>query len=121
MITALEDLPEGVLGFEASGEVSGSDYEQVLVPAIERGLETNDKLRLIYVLGPDFEGYSAAALWDDTKVGMHHLFSFERIALVTDHETYRHMFKGFGFLIPGHVKTFDNAELDAAKAWIGEG
>jgi SpoIIAA-like len=120
MIEVIEGLPEGVLGFEAKGEVSGDDYEQVLIPAVERALEGQKKIRMLYVLGSEFDGYSAAAMWDDTKVGMEHLFSWERIAVVTDHDSYRHLIKGFGFLIPAKVRVFGIGELEDAKAWIGE-
>ncbi|MFN8105479.1 MAG: hypothetical protein U0U69_13550 [Acidimicrobiia bacterium] len=35
MLEALVGLPEGVIGFEAVGEVHSGDYSDVLVPAIE--------------------------------------------------------------------------------------
>lgn len=118
MIEKIEGLPEDVLGFEAKGDVTGDDYERVLVPAIEERLTEGGKLSLLYVLGDDFGSYSAAAMWDDTKVGMKHLFSWERIAVVTDHDAYRNMIRGFGFTIPADVRVFATAELDAAKAWV---
>jgi hypothetical protein len=49
---------------------------------------------------------------------MSHLTAWERIAIVTDHSTYRHMVRVFGFMMPAEVKAFDVAELDAARAWI---
>ncbi len=121
MIVAIPDLPDGVLGFEASGEVTGEDYERVLIPAVEGALESHEKIRLLYLLGEGFEGYSAAAMWDDTKVGMEHLLSWERIAVVTDHDAYRRLVRGFGFLIPAQVRVFALDELDEARAWLGEG
>jgi hypothetical protein len=118
MVELIPGLPDNVLGMEAKGEVTGDDYEQVVMPAIERQLEANGKARVLYVLGPEFSGYSAAAMWDDAKVGMTHPFSWERIAVVTDHDSYRRLVKGFGFLIPGDVRVFGVAELEDAKAWI---
>lgn len=44
MIERIEGLPEDVLGFEAKGDVSGDDYERVLVPAIEERLERGGQL-----------------------------------------------------------------------------
>ena len=35
MLQLMPDLPDRVLGVVASGEVSASDYETVLVPAVE--------------------------------------------------------------------------------------
>lgn len=120
MIELIEDLPDDVVGLEAKGEVTGDDYEQVLIPAVERQLERHRKIRLLYLLGSEFSGLSAAAMWDDAKVGMEHPFLWERIAVVTDHDAYRRLFKGVGFLIPAKVRVFGVAELDEAKAWISE-
>jgi hypothetical protein len=120
MIELIPGLPDHVLGMEAKGEVTGEDYERVLIPALERQLEAGGKVRVLYVLGPEFSGYSAAAMWDDAKVGMAHPFSWERIAVVTDHDAYRRLVNGFGFLIPGEVRVFPVAALEDAKAWVGE-
>ena len=119
MIELIPDLPDNVLGIEAKGEVRGEDYEQVVIPAVHRLLESRGKVRLLYVLGSEFDGFTAAAMWDDTKVGVEHPFSWERIAVVTDHDAYRRLFKAVGFLIPAKMRTFELAELDEAKAWIG--
>jgi len=121
MIELIPDLPSGVVGMEAKGNVTGEDYERVVIPAVERAREQHERIRLFYVLGAEFEGFSPAAMWDDTRVGMRHPFSWERVAMVTDRETYRLVSKAWGFLIPGYVRVFDMSELDAAKAWISEG
>ncbi len=120
MIDFISGLPDNVLGIEAKGEVSGEDYERVVIPAVEDRLERHEKVRLLYLLGAEFGGYSASAMWEDTKIGMSHLFSWERIAVVTDEDAYRRLVKGFGFLVPADVRVFELAELDLAKAWITE-
>ena len=117
MITRIPDMPEGVVAFEAHGTVTGDDYANVLVPAVQDELEDHDRIRCLYVLGSDFTGYDGPALWDDTKVGLDHWGAWERIALVTDNGTYQGIVKAFGFLMPGEVKVFPLAERDAAVAW----
>jgi hypothetical protein len=70
-------------------------------------------------MGAEFEGYDAGALMADAGVGMSHLGSFERVAIVTDTEWLRgavHLFAGF---IPGEVRLFGTSESEAARAWIG--
>jgi hypothetical protein len=118
MIELIEGLPEGVVGFEAVGEVTAEDYESVAKPAIEGARVGRDKVRLLYVLGDRFSGYTAGAMWDDTKLGLSHPFSWERIAVVTDEGSMRTMVKGFGWLIPGEVKLFSVSELEDAKTWV---
>jgi hypothetical protein len=120
MIEVMNDLPERVLGLKASGEVTAEDYKTVLVPALEAQLTRHKKVRLLYVFGEQFTGYSGGAAWEDTKVGMKHLTSFERVAIVTDVDWIENMIKAFGFAVPGEVRVFDDDELEAARQWISE-
>jgi hypothetical protein len=120
MIQVMTDLPERVLGLRASGEVTAEDYKTVLVPAIEEQLTKHRKVRLLYVIGDEFKGYTGGAAWEDAKVGMKHLTSFERVAVVTDIDWIENMIKAFGFAIPGEVRVFDDDDLGAARQWICE-
>jgi hypothetical protein len=117
MISELPDLPDGVLGFRASGEVSADDYKTVLVPAIDRALEGGGKVRLVYELGGDYEGFEAGGVWQDLRLGTSHLTSFERLALVTDVDWIRRATKAFGFLMPGELEVFGLGEREAAARW----
>jgi len=120
MLELITDLPENVLGIRARGDVTAEDYQSVLVPAVETRLRTQKKLRLLYVLGPEFTGYTGAAAWEDTKVGMRHFTDFDRIAVVTDVDWVSRMVRAFGFVLPGDVRVFPNAEADRAQTWICE-
>ena len=120
MIEVIIDLPDRVLGLKARGEVTADDYRSTVVPAIEEKLTRFGKVRLLYVLGKDFEGYSGRAAWEDAKVGMKHLTSFERIAVVTDVDWVERTVKAFGFAFPGEVRVFDDDDLEEARHWISE-
>lgn len=120
MIEMLQDLPDNSLGFVATGTVTANDYETVIIPAVEALFARQDKVRLLYQLGPEFSGFEAAAMWDDAKIGMKHLGGWERIAVVSDVEWVRTGVKVFGVAIPGQVRVFHNAELAEAKRWIAE-
>lgn len=117
MIRVLEGLPGNVLGVEASGKVTDDDYERVLVPAIRERLDTSDKIRFVYVLGDEFEGWSMGAMWEDAKLGVGKLTAWEKVAVVTDKDLVKHMVKAFGWMVPGEVRVFDLGELGAAKEW----
>ena len=120
MIDLMTDLPDRVLGIRAHGEVVADDYKNVLVPAIEEKLTRHKKVRLLYVVDEDFTGYSGGAAWEDAKIGMKHLTSFERVAVVTDVDWIEKMIKAFGFALPGEVRVFDDDELERARRWISE-
>lgn len=120
MLKIIEDLPELVLGVEAHGKVTAEDYQSVLVPAVETRVARFAKLRLLYVLGPEFDGFTGGAAWQDAMLGMKHLTAFERVAVVTDSDWLAGAVRAFGFAIPAEVRTFEVSELDAARAWIVE-
>ena len=117
MIEPLPELPDGVIGFEAVGEVHSDDYRETLIPA----LESAEEIRIVYVLGDRFEGYSAGASWQDAKLGVHHHGKWRRAALVTDLDWVRHLTSVFGWAIPGEVQVFAVADLADAVAWAAAG
>lgn len=117
-VTIMSGLPDHVLGLRASGEIDDDDYEDVIIPAVEELLARHEGVRILYVLGEDFERFEADAMWEDAKMGLSHIGKWERIAFVTDHVGYRRAVKVFGFLMPGEVKVFPLAELDDASAWV---
>ena len=120
MIRILSGLPDNVVGFEAVGEVRGTDYKEVLLPALDEALENQQKIRLLYILGDEFKGYSGGAMWQDTKLGFEHLRAWEKIAVVTDTGWVRDGVKAFGWMVPGEVKTYPTDALQAARAWVAE-
>lgn len=120
MIEALKGFPANVLAFACEGRVTKSDYETVLIPAVEKALAQQGKIRLYYQIEPSFSGIEPGAMWDDFKVGMEHLVRWERIAVVTDVDWIRHTFRAFSFVIPGVAKVFRSAEQAKAREWIME-
>ena len=120
MIELLSEYPDNVVALRGHSKVTGEDYERDLIPAIEEKLKLHKKIRMLYHLGGDFSGYTAAAMWDDAKVGLQHLTAFEKIAVVTDTHWVSEAVKVFGYFIPCPVRTYDNNQLTEAKAWICE-
>ena len=117
MLETIPDLPAGVIGFRADGELHSDDYEQVLIPAVDAQLATGEGIRIVMVF-PEWSGMSSGATWDDLKMGMEHLTSWKKLALVTDIDWMTHLTKLFGWMTPGEMKTFPMAERDAAVAWV---
>ena len=115
MIEELGDMPEGVIGFEASGRIRAEDYRDVVLPALEHAAATGE-VRFVIVMR-DFEGMSGGAVWQDLKVGIEHFRAWKRIALVTDIAWMRDLTSLFGWMTPGEVKTFPLARRDEAIQW----
>lgn len=115
MLNPLADLPPGVIGFEASGKLGTTDYEDVLLPAIQKAA-TDGEVRIVIVM-PKFEGLTPGAIWQDLKMGVEHWRKWKRIALVTDVDWMARGVDWFGWMTPGEVKHFQLADRAAAIAW----
>ena len=120
MIQLIDGLPEGTLGLSFHGQVSGDDYDTVLVPALDRAIDLHDRVRTLLRFGSDFEGYSLEAAWDDTLVGLRHWRGFERMAIVSDVPWLRTAIRAVAGLLPCPVRLFDEAEEQDARLWLAE-
>ena len=120
MIEEITRLPAGTLGFKISSNVTGDDYDRGLTPAIDKSIEEFDRIKLLAQIGPNFEGFSLDAAWDDAKLGLRHWNGFERVAVATDVGWMRTMIKAIGFMMPCPVQLFELDEIDDAKRWLSE-
>ncbi len=114
----LEGFPPDVVAISAIGRIDRAAYEKQLIPLIEEHVAREGKVNLLYILGPEFEGYTAGAAWDDAKLGLLHLTDFARIAVVSDIEWIRLAVKMFAPLLKSRMRLFHLSELDQAKEWI---
>jgi SpoIIAA-like len=125
MVERLTDMPPGTIGLRASGELTRRDYDDTLLPALKEAVESGEPVRLLFQMAPDFEKFSPGALLEDTKtgltLGLGHLSAWKRTALVTDVEWIRRTVELLGWMTPGELRLFPNAELDAAKEWVAGG
>lgn len=120
MIRLLHDMPAGVLGFEAVDDVEKEDYENVIVPVLNKAIAEHGKVRVVYVLGPEFDDYEGEAVWEDLKLGVRHPASFERMAIVTNARWAAPAMKILSVLLPGQARVFRLPELELAKRWAAE-
>lgn len=117
MLTKLEDLPEGVIGFEAHGKLTAKEYEATLIPEALAALDGGD-VRLLFVLGDDFAGFELGGIWDDTVFGLRQHFNFDRIAIVTGSSVLASLIHSLAFLIPGDVHVFKPENVQRAMSWL---
>ena len=118
MIRLLQDLPAGVVGFEATGKLTSSDYLEVLGPALDAATASGAKIRIVLVFPEQFGGMEAGAVWQDMKLGLREWRQWERIALVTDVDWMRQGLRIFAWAVPGEVQDFPLSERDRAVSWV---
>ena len=118
MLEKLTGLPREIDGLKAIGTVTKEDYEKFFEPVVDDARREGRRLRFLYQLGPEFEGFTPGAAWEDAKLGLRALRLFEGCAIVTDVGWIRESTRLIGFLMPCPVRVFGNGERDAAVAWL---
>jgi hypothetical protein len=118
MIEQIENLPENVVGFRASGKVTKDEYDTILIPAVDKQANETGKLRYLFVLDTDVSNLTGGAWYDDIKMGLKHLLQWKKIAIVSDQKGVNKFTNVFGHVMPGEVKAFTIAELATAKTWL---
>jgi len=119
VLERIENLPNGITGLRATGTVSKDDYDDVVHPLLSEARREGRRIRLLYHLPPEFDGFTPGAAWEDAHIGFRHLRLFERLAIVSDKDWIRGVARGVGMLLPCPNKVFRDAEWDEALAWLG--
>ena len=116
----IDEMPPGTIGFEAIGEVEDDDWEKQVEPILRAEMAEGQKIRLLYLLGPEAREVEGDAMTADTGFRARFATSFERVAVVSDETWMRPAMRALSFLLPGKAKGFPVAELEAARAWVAE-
>ena len=118
MIEELSGLPAHTVGFKMSGKLHDEDYKK-FVPIVDAEIAKEGKVNFLAQL-EDFHGWDLHALWDDVKFATTHCTKIKRIAMVGDRSWEKWMATVCKPFTMAKVRYFDTAEIEAAKAWLGE-
>ena len=115
----IENMEDDVFAIKVSGKLTHQDYRDHLIPALEKMIATNGKIKLL-IEAEDFHGWEWQAAFDDLKTGVKYRKDFSRVAIVGDQEWERSLSKLFSFIISGEVCYFSIKQFADAKKWIIE-
>ncbi len=116
MFTIVNGLPEDILGVLISGKTTATDYDQ-LNPLMEKHKMMHGTIKFyIEIVDLDF---SAGAIWEDLKTGLHYWKDFNFVALVTDKKWLDNTIEAVAAIIPGlKVKGFRLEDRKKALEWL---
>lgn len=107
-----------VLEIKIEGKLTEKDYES-FVPEIE-ALMKKGKIRMLLEL-VQFHGWTAGALWEDTKFAARHFNDIELIAIVGDKSWERGMAVFCKPFTTATIRYFDFSKIEEARKWIMQG
>src|SRR4051794_21198599 len=117
MIERIEGLPAGGAGGRGNGKLTREDYDAVVVPLLAEVQREQRRLRcLIEVDG--FDGITPDAAFEDIKLGLRAMGSFDGCAVVSDLPSVGQALRLPGFLMPYPLRIFPVGRRDEATAWL---
>ncbi|WP_134087920.1 STAS/SEC14 domain-containing protein [Olivibacter sp. XZL3] len=118
MLEKIEALPPHVFGVRASGDVSGKDIIDVLLPGLEKLSSQYGEIHYLLILNTPVNDFNVNAWFQNMVTGMKHLHEWKKMAIVTDEENVHTFTDMASKLIPGVAKGFSHTDVGTAVAWL---
>ena len=117
MAIKLQEKQDGnVLEVALTGRLAKEDYE-MFVPVVERLVGKHGKVRLLVAMH-DFHGWTAGAIWEDTKFAAHHFRDIERLAFVGETKWQHGMAVFCKPFTAATVRYFPHDAMREAREWV---
>lgn len=108
-----------ILVIRARGKLTDSDYRERLAPRVQSLLDHSSRLRVMFVMDDDFEGWTLAAAWANTIFDLKHRRDFEKVAMVGAPKWEEWCVKGAAsLLMNGQLATYRHDQLPEAWEWL---
>jgi hypothetical protein len=120
MLSILDDAPDNVVAFRATGEIDKNDYTDTLVPAVDYQVKKQGKINFMLVLDTSLKNFTMGAFLKDLGVGLKHFTKWHKMAIVSESGGINKFTDLFSYVSPGEAKGFTHAELAEATKWVSE-
>ncbi|MCC7084326.1 MAG: STAS/SEC14 domain-containing protein [Pirellulales bacterium] len=117
MAVEIHETPESkYVDVAVTGKLTKEDYERFL-PALESEIQQHGNVRILFTMH-DFHGWTASAMWEDTKFAWHHFSDIERLAIVGETRWEQGMAVFCKPFTAAKIKYFDHAKIEEARKWL---
>jgi hypothetical protein len=117
MIERIDGLPAGIDGVRCGGKLTKADYDAVVLPLLEEVQREHRRLRCLVEVGT-IDGIAPDAVFEDLKLGLRAMGSFDGCAVVSDFAWVGQVLQLVGFLMPYPVRVFPTDQRADAIAWL---
>jgi hypothetical protein len=113
----VDKIPVGtIVTLKFREKLDKADYD-MFVPMLEAQIQKSSPIRLLAELH-DFKGWTAGALWEDTKFAAKHFNDIDRLAIVGESQWQKGTTVFVKPFTAAKVRYFPMEELDKAHEWI---
>ncbi len=113
----MDESPEGkIVTLRIKEKLRKKDYDE-FVPMLEGLMGKGATVRILVELH-DFKGWTAGALWEDTKFAARHFSDIDRLAVVGETKWEKGVTVFIKPFTKAQVRYFDMKEIDSARQWV---
>lgn len=120
MIQILPSIPKNIAAFRATGKVTKEDYQQVMAPRVNELVNTYGELNFFFVIDTELKDFTLGAWFQDALLGLSHLASWKRAAIIIDNPAAIRFTDAFSILAPGEFRGFSKDRYSEALEWIAQ-
>lgn len=118
MIVKIENTPDNMVGFQAIGEITKSDFELKVMPEVKELVKRTGILNYLMVIDTELSNFTAGAWIQDALLGIKNIAKWHRAAILSDAESIKSFTNIFSIVVPGEFRGFSKDQLEAAVVWV---
>lgn len=118
MITILNDAPENVAAFNATGEINREDFENLVVPHVKNKIEKFNELNYLLYLDTDSQNNDLKTWLTNSHNELNKISTYNRAAIVSNEEELKKFNNLEGF---SNFKFFAKDNVYHALYWCNNG
>ncbi|MFY1045658.1 STAS/SEC14 domain-containing protein [Chryseobacterium sp. GP-SGM7] len=118
MITILNDAPENVAAFNATGEINREDFENLVIPHVKNKVAKFDELNYMLYLDTDLENTDIKSWLTNSLSQINTISNYNRAAIVSSNEDANKFSDIDGF---SNFKFFSKDNVYHALYWCNNG
>ncbi len=110
--------PDNVVAFRAIGEVTKEDYQNTVIPAVEKLVKQIHEINFLLVFDNDIKNFTMDSLMEDEMVELKNFSKWNRAAIVSDSKKVIDSTNGFTHSTPGEFRGFKKKDFNKALNWV---
>ncbi|MFN8308349.1 MAG: STAS/SEC14 domain-containing protein [Chitinophagales bacterium] len=118
MIERIITVPDNLVAFRATGEITKENYETVVIPAVTELVKRTGELNFILVVDTELSNFTPGAWMQDAWMGLKNLAKWNRSAIVSESAAIRKFTDIFSAFVPGEFRGFPHSEMQQAIAFV---
>ena len=115
-----QEVKGNIVNVRVTGRLSDDDYK-IFVPRMESLIQQWGRLRMLFEMVDDFQGWDLSSAWQEFKFQAKHMKDVKRVAVVGN-KKWEQWATAISRMFTGtDVRYFDESAVSEARDWISTG